>query len=582
MTRLCNLSAALLFSVGAVLAGEGDRSLEHAAADAAAAVLRPGAEGVALTVLEGNAIREIPLKYLGTYDDFGGPGYDLHLVELEGPDAERVGIANGMSGSPVYLEGQLIGALSYRLGLIPKTAVAGVTPLSNMLAADRALGLPRPRPVSGLVPIATPVLVGGMPAGVRQWLAPELDALGFVLVPGGGGSAPAAELKPGSPVGVELVRGDMRIAATGTVTWVDGDRVYAFGHPFLGIGRVEMPMVAAEVIHTLADLAGSMKLANVGAELGAIVEDREGAIVGRLGQTARMIPFDLIVRGADYGEQSFHYEMIPHARLAPLLAGAVIGSSLQGVGYSQDTTMLARGRVRLRGRPDLPLEMSFASGGGTDPTMAIATEVLMTLTNLGLNPFDELEIEGLTLEIDAHLGATSYQVEEVQYSRRELEPGAPLRIRCILRKYRGGTVAHELELALPERLADDDGLMLVVGSPMQVERALGDPLTARLRSAVDLDSVVRIFLERRAAHRLTAVIYRSGGALVSRGGAYSELPLTAERLLATQAASRSSPRSSFVSPLARSDVELDGPIRGGVQVRLRVDRREAEGSGGVD
>ncbi len=579
MTRLRNLSAALILCAAAALAEEGPGSLAQEAG-AAMTVLRPGAEGVALTVLQGNTIREIPLKYLGTYNDFGGPGYDLHLVELEGPDAERVGIANGMSGSPVYLEGELIGALSYRLGLIPKTAVAGVTPLSNMLAADRVPGVQPPRSVSGIVPIATPVLVGGMPAAVQQWLAPELDALGLVLVPGGGGSSTAAELKPGSPVGVELVRGDMRIAATGTVTWVDGDRVYAFGHPFLGMGRVEMPMVAAEVIHTLADLAGSIKLANVGAEMGAIVEDREGAIVGRLGQTARMIPLDLIVRGADYGEQSFHYEMIPHARLAPVLAGAVIGSSLQGAGYSQDTTMLARGHVRLRGRPDLPLEMAFASGGGTDPTMAIATEVLMTLANLGLNPFDELEVEGLTLEIDAHLGPTSYQVEEVQYSRRMLDPGAPLRIRCILRKYRGDTVAHELELALPEKLVATDGLMLVVGSPAQVERTLGDPLTARLRSAVDLDSVVRIFLERRAAHRLTAVIYRPGGALVSRGGAYSELPPTAERLLTAQAASRSSPRGTFVSPLARSEVELDGPIRGGVQVRLRIDRREADGPAG--
>ena len=130
-------------------------------------LLRPGSAGVALTVLEGDEILEIPLTYLGTYENFGGPGYDIHLVELEGPEAEEVGVAAGMSGSPVYVDGRLIGALAYRLGRMPKKPIAGVTPLSNMRAVSRADGHPQTAGSAGFVPIATPVLVGGMPSAVR-------------------------------------------------------------------------------------------------------------------------------------------------------------------------------------------------------------------------------------------------------------------------------------------------------------------------------------------------------------------------------------------------------------------------------
>ena len=198
------------------------------------------------------------------------------------------------------------------------------------------------------------------------------------------GGSEERSLEPGSPVGVELVRGDMRIAATGTVTWVEGDRVYAFGHPFLGSGRVEMPMVSAEVIHTLADLAGSFKLSNIGGELGAVVEDRHAAIVGQIGRRARMIPVDLSVHGADYGDADYSFEVIRSPSLAPVLSAVSVMTALQtSAGYSQTATLMARGRVRMRDLPDLPLEMAVAGTAGSDPSG------LLALTALGTGEFLE-------------------------------------------------------------------------------------------------------------------------------------------------------------------------------------------------
>lgn len=272
-----------------------------------------------LTALQGNDIQEVPLTFLGTYKDATGPGRDLYLVQLEGPVAEKIGVAAGMSGSPVFLDGHLVGALSYRIGTLPRDAIGGVTPVRDMRDATIASASGQGGGTTAK-PIRTPILGGGLVGPVRDWLAPQLEEMGFVLVSGGSGGPETGDdgttLQPGSPVGVALVRGDMTIAATGTVTWVDEDRVYAFGHRFLGSGRTEMPMLAAEVLHTVPDMIGSVKLAQVGAEVGAILDDRLTAVVGRLGMQARMIPVDLVVRGADYGEQTFHFELVQNTTLA--------------------------------------------------------------------------------------------------------------------------------------------------------------------------------------------------------------------------------------------------------------------------
>ncbi len=565
--------------VAATAAAAGDPALEPR--DEAAAPFQPGTRGSALTVLRGTEVQEIPLSYVGTYRDVVAPGYDVHLVELEGPAAAEFGVAAGMSGSPVYLEGKLVGALAFRLGFLPKTALAGVTPIEKMLEAARSEDRAPPLAgAAGFAPIATPVLVGGMPAAVRAWLSPELERLGFVLVPGGGaGRLPivASELRPGSPVGAQLVRGDQNMTATGTVTFVDGERVFAFGHPFLGAGRVELPMVSAEVITTLADLAGSMKLTNVGSEVGAIVADRQGALVGRIGQRARMARLDLALRGADYGDRRYHFEIVSDRRLTPVLAGAVVAGALHGVGFTQESTLLVAGRVRLAGTQEVVLERAFSSDSRGHPGIELATDLLITLAGLGANPFDEARIESLTLEIDARAEPVSYTIEDVQYDRGMLDPGQGLRVRCALRRYRGATIVREIDVPLPDRLEDWSRLELVVGNPAQVDRLLGAPVAARLSSAVDLDSAVRALAELGGANRLQAVVFRAGGAVVARGETYSELPPTAERLLATQVGSPRA-RATQVSTVARGESVLDGPVRGGVRLRLRVDREDRGGS----
>ncbi len=538
--------------------------------------LDPGSRGILLTTIEGSQPQEIPVKYLGTYHDFAGPGQDVHMVELEGPVAERVGVANGMSGSPVYFDGHLLGALAYRLGALPKNPIAGVTPIERVLDASRSALVSGTGAEGKLHRIASPVFLGGLAPPAREWLAPQLERLGFLVVAGNGGHGnadPGGALAPGKPLGVELVRGDMRIAASGTVTLVDGDVVYAFGHPFLGTGPVELPMASAAVIHTLADWAGSYHMVNLGPSVGAILEDRQSAIVGRVGQPARMVPLRLQVRGGDYGTQDFEMEIVASSDLTPLLAGVAAANSLfLSNGYRDKVTVMARGSLSLEGLGELPLEMAFSSAQGGNPALAVAGTLFQTLAGLWANPFAEVKVSGLELEIDVFPGTTSYVVESLRYDRGPLGPGQPLTVRAVLREHRGETVTRELSLALPERLPRSGSLTLAVGGPSGIDGVLGNRVARRLQSATDLRAVIDALAEQRSAHRLTAVVYEQGGTVVSRGTLFPSLPPTAERLLSLRAASGSRNAKPPASPVARAEVELDGPVEGGVQLRLKVER----------
>ncbi|HXV76289.1 MAG TPA: hypothetical protein VD788_08215 [Candidatus Polarisedimenticolaceae bacterium] len=541
----------------------------------------PGDRGMMLTAIAGGTIEEVPLTYLGVQRDLAGPGYDVHLVRLEGPVGERIGVAAGMSGSPVYFGGELLGALAYRFGALPREAVGGVTPIDDILGADRA----RPSAAAGpgdtlVTPIATPVQISGLTGAVRRWLEPQLDELGFMVVAGGEGAPgddAATPLVPGAPVGVALVRGDLSIAATGTVTYVDRDTVYAFGHPFLGSGSVEMPMVAVDVVHTLADLAGSVKMTRVRGQMGAIVEDRLTAIVGRFGLEARMIPLELVVRGGDYGDQRFDFELARSPVLSPILAAVSVANALSAnVGYRQQATMLARGEIVIRGMPRLPIEVAATSGVGADPAIGVAAAVQQVLGTLWINPFSEVELDKLALEVRVDAEVRSYRVDDLHYDRGLLRPGQNLTVECVLRKYRGETVSRSFEIHVPDDLPADANLALVVGSPTEVDRALGRPLARRYGSVEDVRAVIDILADLRAANRLTAVLYRSSPGVVSRGAAYSDLPPSAERLMTASPGTPSS-RNTTVSELFRTEVELDGPVEGGVVVRLRVDSDLSDG-----
>jgi len=542
---------------------------------AASPRIEPGTQGTVRTVLQGTDVVDLPLEFLGLYEDAIGPGYDLYLVRLSGAEADKVGIAAGMSGSPVYVDGEIVGALSYRIGFLPKEPIAGVTPIRDMLDAARAQTAPSGSGSGGVAPIATPIFLGGVARPVAEHLQAELEKLGFVFVMSGGGESDdtgvPAPLGPGSPVGVQLVRGDMTVAATGTVTWVDDTRVLAFGHPMLGVGRTDLPMVAADVLYTLPDLGGSVRLSTVGQALGAFREDRLTAIVGQLGVDARTVPVKLRVEGGDHPTREFSFELARHSSLTPVLAGAVVSNALVlSVGYDEAATVRIDGQIRVAGLPTVPVRIAVASGPGSHPYVTAAARIGQLVATLYGNPFSELDIDAIDLRIDIARERTEYRLESIHFDRGPVRPGQLLEVTCVLASYRAEAQSRALEIQVPPDVGTGSPLSLVIGDPASVARVLGNPLARRLQSADDLESYIRILGEVPASDRLTAVLYRKAAGAVSRGAALAGLPLTAANLLGSQPGG-SGDGYLTVAPLASAGLKLDGPVEGSVLAAVEVE-----------
>ncbi len=409
-----------------------------------------------------------------------------------------------MSGSPVYIDGKLLGAVSYQLGQFPKDAIAGITPIgemtdatalttaralrpvaislhhavpaSDLLALWRAdLGPARafgaaaadviaslmsadlPRPVAtDLRPIAVPLVVGGFGDGVLERLVPALGASGFVptqasLAPSrpqpstAAGAAPA--LAPGDAIGVALMSGDFSMGATGTVTQVDGDRVYAFGHPLYNLGPTAFPMTRAEVIAVLPSLATSSKLASLGAVVGTISQDRATAIAGRLGAAPALVPVRVTLNSGRAPSRTFSFSVVNDQLFTPLLTYLAVANVLTS--YERQTgaaTYVVRGDARIAGHTPIRFDDVFVGDQGAANASAFVAGPLTALYRNATEPFT---IEGITLTIEADEQTRTAEIERVWVDDPTVRPGRPAQVHVQLRTFHGETRLLEQAIDIP-------------------------------------------------------------------------------------------------------------------------------------
>ena len=362
--------------------------------------------GKAYTVFQGTKPEPMEVEVLGILKNANGPKGDVILVRLGGEKAEYAGVVAGMSGSPVYLDGKLAGALAFRIGVFSKEPIAGVTPIAEMLeinSMDRSPGgggtdakaaVQGPSKTSGpgqdtsidgisdpgytnyLKPIDTPLVFSGFSQETMQLFAPQFARAGIVPVLGVGSVSDVKQpepLEPGSAISAVLVRGDMDIAATCSVTYMDAQHLLACGHPLLQFGMVDLPMTKAQVLTTLASPMNAFKIVNATEAVGAFVQDRHTGILGEFGREPDMIPVTLNIRSGTASKQ-FHYEVLNNANLSPLAMMATVFNALHGVNeYGEDTTYRMNGRIHVNGYPDVTVQNMFApSDGGQQPAAVMA------------------------------------------------------------------------------------------------------------------------------------------------------------------------------------------------------------------
>ncbi|MBZ2183727.1 MAG: hypothetical protein K7J46_03375 [Bryobacter sp.] len=404
------------------------------------------AEGVARTVFRGQQPEEFPLRILGVLRN-SGPGQNMILARLLTSRLEQTGVMQGMSGSPVYIGGKLIGAIAFAFPFA-KEPIAGIRPIEEMLATAGVSGgmrarlgvhlgagelpLPESRSRADLPqPVLTPISFSGLTPDTIAHFAPLWRRMGFVLQPAGGGAAAqsgaSAPLQAGEMISVQLLRGDMNAGADGTVTYVEGSQVLAFGHRFLGGGPVEFPFARAEVITPMPNYQMPFKISQSLAPQGAIVYDGDAAVRGELGRKPRLAPLRIRYRDSA-GEHEYQAEMVRHSLLSPLLLQMAVFSTLDHHFRSAGPgTVDLRATVRYPGQPE-PLRVRSRYAGDNNLPLAASLGAAIPFSFFQQHSADELLPEEVTVELELRDGHEHWVIESITSSRRTARPGETIKI----------------------------------------------------------------------------------------------------------------------------------------------------------
>jgi hypothetical protein len=450
--------------------------------------IHAGMRGVAYTVFEGVKPESMDVEVLGVLHNVNGPKGDIILVRLHGQKVEYTGVVAGMSGSPVYLEGKLAGALAFRIGEFSKEPIAGVTPIADMLeisALDRSpaeetsatksplsvvagktaapaqtSALPAVSPNSSgtdfanyLRPIETPLVFNGFSEQAIQLFAGQLDAAGIVPVMGAGSVSDDKQPEPlaaGSAISAVLVRGDMNIEATCTVTYVDPQRLLACGHPLLQFGSVDLPMNKAEVLATLPSPLNAFKIVNTTESVGTFVQDRHTGIMGVFDRQPEMIPVALSIHSST-GVKQFHYEVLNNPRLTPVALMVTVFNALHGVNeFGEEITYRLAGSIGVKGFPEVTMRNMFAPSENAQPAaMQAAMSLGERFGRIYDNPYDAPAIAGVKLDFDLVRERRWARLESARTDVTEARPGEEIMLETVLAPYRGERIVQQIPVKIP-------------------------------------------------------------------------------------------------------------------------------------
>ena len=571
--------------------------------------LKRGMKGYGLSVFQGSRIDTFQVEILGTMRNLFYSKHDLILARVNGPYVDKAGVIAGMSGSPVYIDGKLVGALAYSFGQLPKEPIAGITPIAQMLAiataaADESgapdrMGMLDPEtvegmrktmtsggsdagPVSGpfLKPISVPLVFSGFDPHTVQLFEEKFRQRGMIPILGGGSTgaissssagetsaAAMAALVPGAAVGAQLVRGDMNIASTGTVTYRDGNTILAFGHPFLWSGALNIPMTRAEIITVLPDQASSTKMGNVTEPVGAVLWDHTSGLYGQLGKEARMLPMRVDMKDGDQLNESYEFEVMMSSAWTPMLVNMTVSNTILGMGrMGGERTIRLAGRVSMRDHEDIILNDLFS---GQLSLPAVTSDIMNVLNVVLDNPFVTPNIESINLTIQSTSDRRVAVIEGVWFDKDEIVPGEPLELTVFLRPYRGERMVEKISIQIPSNITKGDVIVMVGTARTLTQQELrSTPQRYRPKEVGQLISMIN---KRRINNNVYIKLYQTNTGGILKG---NEMPALPPSVLSVMNSSRTNgsftPIREFV--LAEREISTDYVISGQSQGRLRVKR----------
>ena len=566
--------------------------------------VKPGQRAVGRTVFSGRTIETFDLEIVGVLPGGRTEGAMI-LARGLGTRIEHSGIAAGMSGSPIYVDGKIIGALAFGWPF-SRDALCGIQPIADMLEVMRhpdgkpaggfgdgpavpsepSLPFPGVPTPPGASRARVPLVAGGFGPEAWAMLAPWAAQNGFELVQGGGGGSTTGgrlvrldkaealkALEPGAAVSVDLMRGDLNLAAVGTLTYRDGDRVVAFGHPFFQTGNVAYPLSLAEVTTIVASDLSSFKMGTPTEQVGTITQDRRAAVAGTVGPIPAMLPLSIRVKSGDdlaaaraAVSDDYRFHLLRHRLLAPQLAGiAAVNALATAAGTLPEATWRYRLTLTLAGRPPLVLEDT-----ATGLLQQAATQLSAPLTLLLDNPFAPFDAESLALDVTLVGGESNAQVWAARVEPTVARPGQTVNVVATLRDVRGDRREVAIPLVVPDDAADGR-LVVAVGAGAALDRQESQRLPGRHR-AVSLASLLDRLADRRRNDHVYAAIYGPGLEPTVDGVAYPDLPGFAQRMMVADQATRPGDPWGRLAPIAERGRDVSVPVAGLLTVPFEVRR----------
>ncbi|MGH9657908.1 MAG: hypothetical protein ACRD96_05145, partial [Bryobacteraceae bacterium] len=507
--------------------------------------LKPGMKGTAWTVFQGSEPEAVPIEIVGLLKNTW-PKRDMIIAKMFGK-AAQTNVAGGMSGSPVYIEGKLIGAVAFRLSVFSPDAICGITPIESMLEindldatrpaearvpgeaqARAAVAVPGEmlaQPVAYspiLVPIEAPVVFSGFSESAVREFAPLFQQLGIQPVQGGAASTALtakpvdgwqSSLQPGEAIAGVLVSGDMSVTGLGTVTYNDGKRVLGFGHPFFNLGPVDMPMSKGEVLMVLASAFQPNKLANATEIVGALRQDRHSGIMGVLGAQAAMIPVGVNVRSFDPAggvrtAKQFTFQVFVQQKWTPFLMMLTLFNAVSTLNeFRDEATYRLSGRVEFDGQPNLSLAtMQTSSEMPVPAPMLLAGWWGDKFNRLFLNAVETPRLKRVSVNVDLLPERRIASIENAWVTESEAAPGQKVAVKVFLRPYRGERIERDFQVSLPTSLPKGDHRILLSDADtlnrIQSLAGFGNRF-------IDLNQAVSLLNQERANNKLYVSLVQS-------------------------------------------------------------------------
>ena len=618
--------------VGAILIGWLGVSLQGDTAEKTRNFLpldqvKPGMKGIGKTVFRGGQVEEFEAEVLGVLKNIA-PRQDAILARLSGGPLNKTGVMGGMSGSPIYIDGRLIGAVSFSFPF-SKEAIAGVTPIEQLVsvfeqshepvrgdpivvevssvAPYRTLGIRGPtdlpgrnsraapvfavseamaagvaslKPLSGQLfrYIDTPLMLSGVGAEAADFLATALKPYGMTVLQGGGASsgtsgaelADGSEVVPGSSIAVQLMRGDLGFgaSASGTVTHREGDKIYAFGHPWFSLGPVDLPLSKARVVSLLPSLNSSFKIAVPTDLVGSITQDRSRGLYGTIGVAPKLIPLVISLRSSRNTSRTFKFELVNDRLLTPFLTNFTIFSTIVSQERALgESTLQVQGKISIKGRPDVRIENLFS--GEANSQMFASLAVVRPLSYILGSGFEGVDIQEITVDITSIDEKRTSRLDRVWPDREAVRPGETVILSAVLRTPNGQEYVEKIPLQVPKDVSG--GTLRVTVADGSTMTTLENRLLLRTFVPRDLDQLIRAINNLRKNDRVYVRLQRPGPSVVLHGEEFSSLPPSFGKVLTSARSSSSSLTLMHSSNLFEYELPSTSfVIRGRRSLKLKV------------